>query len=174
MAEKICIRCDKKKELKMFYKHSQMADGHLNVCIECVKSRTKKRESTLRDTDPDFVLKERKRGREKYYRLYGYRPTSKANKKAINTKYEGTYPEKVKAKIASQYIKAPAGHHGHHWSYNKQHYLDVIFLPIALHYKAHRFMRYSQEHKMYFTINGTLLDTREKHEQYIQSIKNLQ
>ncbi len=173
MAKKDCIRCGDSKDLKQFYKHSKMADGHLNVCKECVKARVKKREKTLRDS-PEFVEKERRRGREKYHRLYGYQPIPTARKKRIMNKYRGSYPEKEEAKRASDKIRIEKGKHKHHWSYLKEHWKDVIVLPMRLHFKAHRFMRYSQEHKMYFTLSGTLLDTREKHEQYIESIKDLQ
>ena len=44
MSEKICRQCGIPKDLDLFYKHSQMADGHLNKCIACVKSRIKKYE----------------------------------------------------------------------------------------------------------------------------------
>lgn len=36
---KRCRECGKEKELKEFYAHSQMKDGHLNKCIDCVKVR---------------------------------------------------------------------------------------------------------------------------------------
>lgn len=36
---KPCKRCGKEKDINQFYKHSGMADGHLNICIECTKKR---------------------------------------------------------------------------------------------------------------------------------------
>lgn len=39
MAEKQCKECGKTLGLDMFYKHPMMADGHLNKCKECTKSR---------------------------------------------------------------------------------------------------------------------------------------
>jgi len=34
---KTCIRCAQTKELNLFHKHKQMADGRLNKCAVCVK-----------------------------------------------------------------------------------------------------------------------------------------
>ena len=38
---KQCKGCAKHLPLEMFYKHSQMTDGHLNFCRECVKARVR-------------------------------------------------------------------------------------------------------------------------------------
>lgn len=32
---KVCLHCKVKKDLASFYKHSRMADGHINVCKPC-------------------------------------------------------------------------------------------------------------------------------------------
>ena len=42
MSRKVCRDCGAEKELSEFYKHPQMADGHLNKCKVCVRARTQK------------------------------------------------------------------------------------------------------------------------------------
>jgi hypothetical protein len=66
-------------------------------------------------------------------------------------------------------MKSPfEGAEKHHWSYNKEHYKDVIWLSKKDHMKAHRFIKYDQERMMYRDLNGYLLETKARHEQYIR------
>jgi hypothetical protein len=162
---KQCFKCGELKELTEFYKHKQMGDGHLNKCIPCTKEDVHKNYSKNSE-DKSYIERERARGRRKYHRLYT--GTAKANNER-NIKYHYLYPEKKKANVVSQRVKPPhPGLEKHHWSYNEEHYKDLIFITKREHMKAHRFIVYDQERMMYRRYdNNELLDTKEKHESFI-------
>lgn len=162
---KKCFKCGIEKDLSEFYKHKQMGDGHLGKCILCTKNDVSNRYDKL-SSDPAFVKKERKRGRSKYHRLY--QGTGKA-RPAVMIKYHALYPEKKKAANKCSHIKPPQpGLEKHHWSYNEEHYKDLVFITKKQHMKAHRFIVYDQERMMYRRYDtNELLDTKEKHESFI-------
>jgi len=175
MATKICFKCKEEKELSEFYTHKQMADGHLNKCKTCTKKDSDKREKELRK-DNDWVVKEKKRGREKYHRLYfdGRHYPSAENKKLTMARYKLKFPEKINAKnYTSRLLKSDKNNEWHHWSYNKEHYKDVFELSKLEHNKLHRYLIYDQERMMYRrTDNNELLDTKERHIAYYESLKD--
>lgn len=124
----------------------------------------------MQRTDQSFIIKERLRSRQKYHRLYKDKKQS-PNKQLYMQSYKERYPEKQKAKNLAGKIKCEKGMEKHHWSYNVEHAKDVIIVPIALHDKLHRYMTYDQKAMMYRTSEGALLDTKEKHENFISIIK---
>lgn len=161
---KTCIKCKKLKKQEDFY-------GKQGDCKECTKKRVRERENFLKLT-PEWIISERKRHREKYYRLKYkniHKPDHQHKKEAVR-KYKLKYPEKTKAKSSASNIKIQKGLERHHWSYREEHYKDILCLSNKDHNKLHRYMYYDQSLFMYRcdintkTFNkGDMLDTKEKH-----------
>lgn len=162
---KKCFKCGRKKELTDFYPHPQMADGHLNKCKRCNK-KDSINDYKRKSNDIEWKESERTRGREKYRRLYT--GTGKA-KPENNFRYSRKYPEKKRAIGGSHGLKPPMpGLEKHHWSYNDEHFKDVVWLTKKHHMKAHRFLVYDQEHKMYRRFDSNeLLETKTRHKRFI-------
>lgn len=159
------------KPLSEYYKHSAMGDGHLGKCKDCTKSDASKRIEKFKD-DPIWIESEKLRGRLKYQK---YQYKSKVNLKKHNDHIK-KYPEKRLATTASQRIAVKDDCHRHHWSYNKEHWKDIFELEKKTHAFIHRYMEYDQEQMMYRVSSkftdwdfGELLDTRERHELFIES-----
>jgi len=172
---KECIICGATKELSEFYKHKQMSGGRTNKCKSCTKRQVKERADKL-SLDPEWATKEKERSRLKYHRLE-YKNKYQQNpgaKKATMNRYKEKYPEKIAAKNKSSRLKAKIkGNHLHHWSYNEDHFKDVIELSVLDHNKIHRHTIYDQERKMYRTTEGVLLDTKEDYLAYSKQVFNL-
>jgi hypothetical protein len=135
MQQKHCRECKLLKPIEQFYKHAQMADGYLNKCIDCVKSRVRKH----------------RRGNDSvraYDRERAKTPKRKAHIRAAALKFRKDNPEKYKAHTAvnnavrdGRLIKQPCEvcgdmkSHAHHNDYAKP--FEVIWLCALHHQREH-------------------------------------
>lgn len=135
MTTKTCFKCLSEKPLEAFYKHSMMADGHLNKCKECTKSDVSKhRQENL----------ERVR---QYDKMRASMPHRIALRREVGKKYVGHFPNRKKANTAvanavrdgrlKKQLCWACGEKAiaHHPDYDRP--LDVVWLCQAHHKQTH-------------------------------------
>jgi len=121
--EKICIKCNSKKDLSEFSKHKTNVDGFNNKCKKCVCEYGK--EHRLKN-----VEKERERAK-KYYENNKEKINQKnknQNKKIYAKKYREDNKEKIKEKDKIRYQKNKEKHKDYRKKYfNKRIKNDFLF-----------------------------------------------
>lgn len=134
MKTKTCFKCDEVKPLGEFYKHSQMADGHLNKCKDCTCIDVRQH----RLDNPEKV------------RAYDNARSKLPHRKALRDRINDRFPaEKKRAHTAVARALRKGGMErrpcafcgttepveAHHHDYSKP--LDVTWLCIACHRRFH-------------------------------------
>ena len=164
MNTKICFKCNIEKGLGEFYRHPKTADGRFGKCKECSK-RDFRKDYDRKIVDPIFVKNERIRAKEKYHRLGYKKYDSRANKSNVN-----------ELKRLSKDLKAkqiyPPSTELHHWNYNKEYVRDIIPLHRVIHRRIHRKIKFDKSLQIFKTLDGVLLDTKEKHLSHISQFLN--
>lgn len=159
--QKKCFKCGETKSVSCFYKHKGMADGYLGKCKDCAKKDVKEN----RDLNKEYYLEyDRNRLNAKERTLKQSLTVKKkiddgdvalANKiKQTKQKWADNNPNKRKAQVVARnaiksgkLIQSPVCEccgcnscqiQGHHWSYEPDNYLDVIWLCTSCHGKEHK------------------------------------
>ncbi|MBS9774731.1 MAG: hypothetical protein KGV59_06205 [Tenacibaculum sp.] len=157
---KKCFKCNQVKSLEHFYKHKKMSDGYLNKCKDCTKVDVKKRYKNV-SKSVVWVEKERKRNRDKYKRLNYRNKQHELNK---NKKWKN---ESVYKNLSRDLIKINE-YELHHFSYKKENLTKVFLLKRDRHSQIHQILVF-HENSLCFSYKGKLLDTKEKHEEFLIS-----
>ncbi len=145
MSDKVCRQCNTPKPLEQFYEHPMMADGHLNKCIDCVRSRVKK----YAHNNPEKVrVLTREKARRPKYRLLNkaWRDANPEQAQAIKDRWVKKNRDKRHAHAALEYALrigkitrgtecarcgATTALEAHHEDYSKP--LDVEWLCLPCH-----------------------------------------
>ena len=147
---KFCFKCGIQKPIDEFYRHSMMADGHLNKCKECTKKDVKENRE---DNSEYYKAYDRVRNRENTNRIearaeYQKRDYVRKARAGWVADYRKRYPEKYTAhkKVAralksGRLVRLPCficgdeDTQGHHPDYSSP--LDVVWLCAELHSQCH-------------------------------------
>lgn len=144
---KVCFKCFVEKPLSDFYAHKAMADGHLNKCKTCTKKDVfLHREDNLekiREYDRNRPNREErnKRIRESrplVFKVYLGAEELNKSKKARAAASNALRDGKLQKKTVCEYCLLEKKLQKHHWSYDEQHWLDVIWLCTSCHGKEHK------------------------------------
>lgn len=148
--EKLCISCKLTLPLSEFYKHSEMADGHLNKCKECVKAYQRKRPYSREYERSRAKLPHRVAARKEYAKT----DASKESRRRARKKWEQQNSTQKQANEAvggalrdGRLTKPERCSHcglkkplqGHHEDYTKP--LEVIWLCVKCHNILHAVYR---------------------------------
>jgi hypothetical protein len=159
---KKCFKCEKVKQIELFYKHPEMPDGRVNKCKECNKIDVRNN-YLLKSQSIEFIEKERLRSKEKYHRL-NYKERQKVWDLDKEWKRSNVYKG-----LRRKYKEVPKTHHLHHWNYNDSFLEDIIIIERFNHRRCHNFLILDLELKIYKTTEGVLLETKEEHIKYLVS-----
>lgn len=157
---KTCFKCGAEKPLTEFYKHPAMADGRVNKCKECNKKDVKENRAlnseyylnydrnrpnteernlrfqeacrVRRESDPEYKKLERERSRK----WWAENPIKgKAHSAVSNGIRDGKITKPSSCEHCGSEEKRLQGHH---WSYDQENWLDVIWLCSGCHGKEHK------------------------------------
>ena len=163
-SSKVCFKCGEDKVLSEFYSHPKTSDGLLGKCKSCTKKDTKKQTEKNTST-PEGLEKERARHRDKFHRL-GY------NKRQQELRYNKTWVKLYKyTNLRKKYYPdLSKDFELHHWNYTDDYLEDIFVINIKDHRRLHNYLNLDIEKRIFYLDDGSYLDTKEKHKNFIESL----
>ena len=157
--QKQCFKCLRHLPLDDFYRHAQMADGHLNKCKECTKADVNKNRAENLEYYQEFDRKRFQHDLERrFFQLDQMRKWAKNNPEKMaefKSQWKDRNPEKYRCHNVlnaairdGKLIKSTSCHtcgtsgvriHGHHPDYSNP--LEVMWLCASCHFRQHRLER---------------------------------
>lgn len=131
MEYKPCFKCERVLPLEEFYRHPQMADGHLNKCRDCTRA------------DVKASYRKAYGARQRYERIRSASPKRKRWRTKYQAEWRSKNPDKYRAYMAvsnalrsGRLVRQPCERCGkraqaHHADYSKP--LDVRWLCVVCH-----------------------------------------
>lgn len=131
----VCLDCKKDKPAGEFYAHSEMANGHVNVCKECHKLRMKNRRRTNPRVQEYDRVRSKKADRLEKFKEYSKRwraknPQAYQAHNAVNNAVRDGRLKKLPCEFCGR-----EDVHAHHKDYSKP--LEVIWLCPKCHHRLH-------------------------------------
>jgi len=156
---KVCFKCFVEKPLSDFYPHKSMLDGHLNKCKDCTKRdallHRERNLEKVREYDRNRPNREErvkticarisrlcKEDKEFSQRVSGIKrkwaSLNQHKRKAQYAASNAVRDGKLQRKTVCEHCLLEKNLQKHHWSYEEQHWLDVIWLCTSCHGKEHK------------------------------------
>lgn len=132
MREKACFKCGDVQPLDAFYRHPNMADGHLNKCKMCARRDVQDNYAKRR---AQYQSYDKSRYKHRYQRG-DFRPRDATKEKARITLHNAINRGKVSRPPRCERCHATCKPHGHHEDYSKP--LTVQWLCRPCHGYVHR------------------------------------
>lgn len=133
---KRCFKCGKEKQLSEFYRHSMMADGHLNKCKTCTKSDVRRHRSeneSVRAYDRQRYAENSQRRKSVQKIAADWRVKNPDRYRAQNKVNNAIRDGKLKKQSCE--VCGDKNVHAHHDDYSKP--LEVRWLCPLHHHREH-------------------------------------
>ena len=131
---KVCFKCGVEKPINEFYKHPQMADGHLGKCKECAKLDAKIRRvnnlESVREYDKNRSRTEKFKNRSRIHQN-NWRAKNKEKYVAHYLLHNAVRDKRIVRPDKCEICGKDCVPHGHHADHAKP--LEVVWLCAECH-----------------------------------------